>query len=97
MGKRKSLDWPKVLDEYDAGNLSVEEFCKQKGIHPNTFYRHKKNFRDKVTALVRLPLNAAPNPQPQLLLQVREFILKIPEGADPATLETTLRILKDIR
>lgn len=97
MGRRKTIDWPVLINEYESSGISVGEFCSGKGIHPNTFYRNRKQYQGNGTALVRLPLKTG-NPQQQsLLVQISDFILKIPEGVDRKTLETTLQVLKGLQ
>jgi len=96
MGKRKSINWADFIQEYEASNISVEQFCKEKGIHQNTFYRNRKKYRENVTALVKLPLKKTSLMQQPLLVQINDFILKVPEGVNRETLETTLLVLKEI-
>jgi transposase-like protein len=97
MGRKRGINWPEVIREYETGNETVEKFCAEKGIHPNTFYRNRKNYQDDRTTLVKLPLQPAKPIVQTLLIQAGDFILKIPEGVDRETLETTLRVLKDVK
>ncbi len=96
MGKRKTINWPDYFGEYESGNLTIEQFCKEKGIHQNTFYRNRKKHRENVTTLVKLPIKKTSPMQQSLLVQINDFILKIPEGVNRETLETTLQVLKEI-
>ncbi len=97
MGRRKAINWPAFFSEFESSNISVGEFCKRKGIHTNTFYRNRKRYQGNDTALVRIPLKTG-NPQQQaLLVQINDFILKVPEGVDRKTLETTLQVLREIK
>jgi transposase-like protein len=97
MGRRKTIDWPAFISEYESSGISVGEFCAGKGIHPNTFYRNRKRYQENGTALVRI-LPKTGNPQQQsLLVQISDFILKVPEGVDRKTLETTLQVLKELK
>jgi hypothetical protein len=96
MGRRSIINWPECIQEYEASNLSVEEFCSGKSIHPNTFYRNRKKHKGKSKALVHLPIKTANLQQQSLLVQINDFILKIPEGVDRRTLETTLQVLMDV-
>lgn len=96
MGKRKINDWPALIAEYKVSDDTVEEFCSRKDIHPNTFYRNKKKYQSNNSALVRVPVKSPIVHQQARRIQINNFILKIPEGVDPKTLETTLRILKDV-
>jgi transposase-like protein len=96
MGKRKDINWPDFIREYESGNLTIEQFCEEKGIHQNTFYRNRKRHRENATALVKLPLKKTSPMQQSLLVQINDFILKVPEGVSRETLETTLLVLKEI-
>ena len=95
MGKRKIADWSAVLREFEDGNQSVEEFCTQKGIHPNTFYRNRKKYQKSNTALVKIPVKKYEQ-HPSVLIQIDNFIVKVPEGVDTETLGITLRTLKEL-
>lgn len=97
MPKRKILDWPTTILEYHNSNSTVEEFCTELGIHPNTFYKNRKKYQGTETRLVKLPLKQSPVQPQSLLIQYGDFVLKIPKGVDSGTLETTLRALRDIR
>jgi len=97
MPKRKIIDWSATISEYQNSNVTVEEFCAGLGIHPNTFYKNRKKHQGAETQLVKLPLKTEPIQPQSLLIQAGRFILKIPEGVDQKTLETTLRVLQDIR
>lgn len=33
-----------LMNEYFASNLSVQDFCKSKGICTSTFYKHKRTY-----------------------------------------------------
>jgi hypothetical protein len=96
MGREKAINWPEVIREYESGTISVEKFCLAKEIHPNTFYRNRKKYQGNRTALVKLSLKPAVVVSPFLLVQAGNFIVKIPEGVDRKTLETTLQVLKDV-
>jgi hypothetical protein len=96
MARKKRIDWSATIHEYQASDCTVEEFCTRIGIHPNTFYKNRKKVQGSETPLVKLPLKSGPMPQQSLLIQAGDLILKIPEGVDSATLETTLRVMKDL-
>jgi hypothetical protein len=98
MGRKKKIDWSAMIHEYEASDCTVEEFCTRKEVHPNTFYKNRKKIQGPVseTSLVKLSLKSSPKPQQFLLIQAGDFILNITKGVDSVTLETTLRILKDI-
>ena len=84
-----------MLEQYRGGTKSVEEFCREKEIHPNSFYRNRKKYQE--TELVRITGEPkAPHFSNQLELHVHDFVLKIPKGFDPHALEATLRILRGL-
>ena len=95
MGTYRKVNWPEILEQYRTGNQKVEDFCREKGIHPNSFYRNRKKYQE--TELVRIPIKSKDQSLSHPLeLHVHDFVLKIPKNIDPETLETTLRILKGI-
>ena len=98
MGKRKISDWLAVVHDYENSNLSVEEFCTKKGIHPNTFYRNRKRYQHSNTTLVKIPVKKQEVWQhsQSIRIQFKNYIVTVPEGVNTETLGITLRILKDL-
>ena len=97
MGKSKISNWPELLHEFETSNLSAEKFCGEKGIHPNTFYRNRKKTGNANNALVKIPVKMQGFRQSaSILIQIGEFLVKVPEKIDRETLETTLRALKGL-
>jgi hypothetical protein len=42
MGKKKDINWKQFVAEHQKSGKTVVEFCKEKGIHPNSFYSARK-------------------------------------------------------
>jgi hypothetical protein len=97
MGKSKISNWPEIFHEFEISNLSVEKFCGEKSIHPNTFYRNRKKMGSINNALVKIPVKTnGVRQSSSILIQIDEFLVKVPERVDRETLETTLRALKGL-
>jgi hypothetical protein len=96
MPNKKNIDWSATLAEYQASDCTVNEFCAQIGVHPNTFYRYQKKHQPSEKQFVKLPLKPKPFKHPALLIQAGDFLLKIPDGVDADMIEKTLRALKDV-
>ena len=53
--KRSKEEWAALVNEQRKGSKSIAGFCKEKGIHPNLFYRKIKKANNPAT-FVKLPV-----------------------------------------
>lgn len=54
--------WRRQIERQQQSQMTVAEFCRQRGIHPVTFYSWKRRFRDDAAVA---PTASSPTPQPQ--------------------------------
>ena len=97
--KRKQLDWTRIVEEHKSSGQSVELFCQEKEIHPNTFYRHRKLLHQKNqtdTVLVNIKYTPEVQEHKPIRVLLHEFIIEIPSGADSLTVESMLRMIKEL-
>ena len=97
--KRKQLDWTRIVEEHKSSGKSVEFFCQEKEIHPNTFYRHRKLMHRKSqtdTVLVNIKYTPEAQEHKPIRVLIHEFTIEIPSGADSLTVESTLRMIKEL-
>lgn len=53
---RTEKEWEFLIDEQINSGLNVTTFCKQKGIHPNHFYRKRTEINTDEDSLVKLDI-----------------------------------------
>ena len=100
-GQKKVAVWAERISECRNSGLSVKSWCKGKGICEATYYKWQK----KIFAMAQAqqePRFAEVTPmmttkwdgQIAIRIQARGIEASIHNGADPATVESVLRILK---
>jgi transposase-like protein len=88
----KELFWRQTVAEFEAADLSVREFCRQRGLSEKRFFTWRRNLRDRDQ-----PRLAPPTPTPATFVPVRVttdptleialpsgVTLRTPVHADPA-------------
>ena len=40
-------EWNRQIEEQESSGLSIQEWCKQKGINPKTYYYHLRKVREE--------------------------------------------------
>ena len=49
--KVRLQEWNRQIEEQKASGLNVQEWCKQKGINPKTYYYHLRKVREEYLML----------------------------------------------
>ena len=91
--RKERRDWPSIIQEQEASGISVPEYCKAKGIHPNTFYVKRK--RQNGNGLVEI------TPEPKgamtpIFVQTKRYSLAIRNGFEPETLKAVLEVIGEL-
>jgi hypothetical protein len=94
--KRVQRDWPSVMQEYRESGLSVQQFCRDRGISPGLFYKWRKRLSnapagESNAGFVELLRGAAGSCSSGVRLQLGdEVTVCLERGFDPATLKDVL-------
>jgi transposase-like protein len=51
---RTATEWVAIIAEQKKSGTTIAAFCREKGIHPNVFYRKQKQFREGEQQFVRV-------------------------------------------
>ena len=86
-----------MVAEYESGNKSVAEFCREKEIHENSFYRNRKIYKESGQRLVEIKLekNQGQTECETLVLKYRDFSIEVPVCFDEQHLKRLLNVIKE--
>jgi hypothetical protein len=54
--RKTPAEWEAIIAEQQASGLSIPQFCSDKHIHPNVFYRKRKEMSTWTKAFIKLPV-----------------------------------------
>ena len=81
-------EWNRQIEEQKSSGLSIQEWCKQKGINPKTYYYHLRKVREEF-----LRSGKAENAQAQIETERAVVpILAAPSGGNISIEKNGLRI-----
>lgn len=100
-GQNKVALWTERISECRNSGLSVKTWCRGKGICEATYYKWQKKIftmaqaqRELQFAEVTPVMAEARDSRVAMRIQTGGIVAEIHNGADPATVESVLRILK---
>ena len=103
-GQNKVTLWAERISECRNSGLSVKTWCKEKGVCEQTYYKWRKKIFAMAKAQQKLQIaevtpvmTTNSNCQIAISIHARGIAANIHNGADPATVESVLRILNWIR
>ena len=93
-------NWEEIIEQHQQSGKTIQEFCKDIGIHPNTFYKHRKKFsRRQVEAgapeVVEIKPAATSSSGP-IILQTKKFMISISNGFDESQLKSVLKVIGEL-
>ena len=100
-GQNKLALWAARISECRNSGLSVKNWCKEHGVGEQTYYKwqrrvfalakaqHESQFAEVTPVMTNLGVR-----QPAITVRAAGVCADIHNGADPATVEAVLRILK---
>lgn len=92
MGKRKTINWKAFVAEHQRSGKSVAEFCKEKGIHPNTFYSARKKCKHE-QEFVEIKVTQEEINEKAITLHRKGFEISLEPGFCVSTLKKVLTVL----
>lgn len=89
---RTDEDWKNLVEEHRASGKPVKDFCAERGINPNHFYRKRKELRSG-GGFVLLPSH---NRKPGTIsIHVEGFTIELGFGWERAELSAVLRAVRE--
>ena len=111
MGKVREIDgdqeqfWRMAIETWQAGGLSVRQFCTNEGLSEPSFYAWRKKLaggsvqdekdKPKPSAFIEVAIPRS-NSVVMELLMISGNTLRIPAGVDTATLSTVLSVVRSV-
>lgn len=102
----KSMYWKEMLREHEVSGLNLRKFCRSRNVSYEMakYWRNKlqetlpRTYESKVDDFIEIPMTHPQAPQEKLILHLNSVaVLEIPSGFDPATLRSTIAILREAR
>lgn len=92
--KRQNLDWRKIVEEQATSGKSIQEYCTDIGVHPNTFYRKRK--AQEGSPIVEIHPTPSIEISP-LTVNVGKYSVAIRSGFDAVALKSVLEVLGELQ
>ena len=98
MGK-KITNWDQIFEQHRLSRKSIPEFCSEIGIHPNTFYQHRKRIGSQVSSGDSAVVEVKPvfsSPAAPIVLKTKRFMISISAGFDEDGLKSVLKVIGEL-
>jgi len=94
--RKRIENWEEIFKKHQQSGKSIPAFCDEIGIHPNTFYKHKKRIRScGDTAVIEIKPVFSSTTAP-IVLKTKKFIISISNGFDEAQLKSVLKVIGEL-
>ena len=90
MPRRVRLNWSEIIAEQEASGKSIKAFCMKKRIHPNTFYKKRKEIRNN--NFVEITIREEKGGEGPVILKYREYSVVLLPGFSKQTLRDLLSV-----
>ena len=91
MPLKKKIDWPHYFEEFKRSGKTIVDFCKEKNIHPNTFYYARK--KQEHSAFVEIKVSKEQTYSNAIVLNRNGYTIQVHPGFCESTLKRILSIL----
>jgi hypothetical protein len=89
---RTKEEWSALILEQEKSGKSVAAFCREKNIHPNLFYRKRKENNSGRFVKLSLPV---PNPG-NLKIKVKDVTIELGSHINSDTLKDILQVVMEV-
>ena len=92
-------NWEEVIEQHRQSGKTIPEFCKEIGIHPNTFYKNRKIIGNQDdpgnSSVVEIKPNGIFSAAP-IVIKTKKFLISITTGFDEAGLKSVLKVIGEL-
>jgi transposase-like protein len=88
--KRTASEWAALVQRHRDSGLTVREFCQDKGICPNLFYRKRRELSSEAQAFIRLPELPAGDPR-SAQIQIDKIKITVSENTSAELMTKVIR------
>ena len=88
------IDWEEIIRKQKYSEKSIPEFCREIGIHPNTFYKHNKIQKEK--GLVEIKPKFSSVRSSPIVINKGDFSVSVDKDCDEEALKTVLRVIGEL-
>lgn len=87
-------EWCALIAEQEAENISITEFCKERGLAQHRFYRHKRKMREATADRGFDEISFSQNTGIRLLLDTAGWRIDVQQGFDAGCLREVVEALR---
>ena len=91
MPRELKIDWGEVAAEQKGSGKTIKDFCKEKGIHPYTFYRHRKKIEN--SELIEVQVVKRTIRENPIMLKYHDVSIVLQSGFCKRTLKDLFSVL----
>ena len=91
---RTAEEWSIIIKEQSDSGLSVVDFCKDKGIHPNIFYA-KRSALKKTNGFVEIRMKSQRNEVKKIIIKIKDVTLELEENIIKTELIDIIRYARE--
>lgn len=95
--RKRRHDWQRVLEEHRVSGKSVKEFCAEREIHPNTFYKMRQLSRTRELVEIRRTPAAESADASPLEVRTGQYGVMVRRGFDRDCLKSVLEVIGELR
>lgn len=92
-------NWEEIIKQQQQSGKSIPKYCNDIGIHPNTFYKHRKRFVGNVKAgeapVVEIRPAAISAAAP-IVLHTKKYTISLSAGFDEVQLKLVLKVVGEL-
>lgn len=74
---RTKEDWKEILKEQKESGKTATEYCKEKHIHPNLFYKRRKEL-ETCRSFIKVPVKAVSSGK--IRIKIKDIIIELEPG-----------------
>ena len=87
-------EWGTIIKDQSDSGLSVVDFCKDKGIHPNIFYA-KRSALKKTNGFVEIRMKSQRNEVKKIIIKIKDVTLELEENIIKTELIDIIRYARE--
>ena len=87
-------EWGTIIKDQSDSGLSVVDFCKDKGIHPNIFYT-KRSALKRSNSFVEIRMNSQRKEEKKFIIKIKDVTLELEENIIKTELIYIIRSVRE--
>jgi len=90
----RKIDWEEIIRKQKYSGKTIPEFCREIGIHPNTFYKHNKIQKEKGVVEIKPKLSSVQ--ASPIVIKKGDFSISVEKDCDEEALKSVLKVIGEL-